>query len=181
MMLIWLGLAVLTPIVLLAVALVWTLKKRQTEGPHPSELSAATRSALRPVRQAADSLLELLKTDNDSARILGPDAKTSATEIVEKAARLGLVRDQMVEMAERLERQGLDATHPLGVIDRIDQQYSQATLALDQMSMRITQKSVPSSVPIPEDESLDALVSRLQNLGQSFDEAHDTLELKENE
>lgn len=150
----------------------------QSKFPHPSELSSASRSVLRPLRQAVESFESVLKAhpNLDAAQILGPNALESVRKTLQEATKMMPNRDVLVEMARRTESQGNDPSAPHDAIDRIDRNIAEATSAIDALTLRITQAAAQTSQPFTEVESdLPDLVKRLQNVSESFDEVNQSI------
>ncbi|MBA4292776.1 hypothetical protein C0431_07365 [bacterium] len=145
---------------------------------HPSELTSESRQIIRPLRQAVESFESVIKANPnvDAAKILGSQAQVTARRTLEEASRMMANRDQLVQLARRLEAQKLDPASPLDTIDSIDQRIHEATRAVDQLTLKITQAATQTEIPTLDNENdLDDLVSRLQNISQSFDEVNQSI------
>lgn len=176
----FLGIAALGLIILTFAAvtvLIYQLSKRKGTV-HPSELTSESRQIIRPLRQAVESFESVIKANPnvDAAKILGNQAQSTARKALEEASRMMANRDQLVQLARRLEAQKLDPTSPLDTIDSIDQSIHEATRAVDQLTLKITQAATQSEIPTLDNETdLEDLVSRLQNISQSFDEVNQSI------
>jgi hypothetical protein len=153
-------------------------QRRASNFPHPSELSSESRSVIRPLRESADSFESVLKAnpDFDAAKIIGGEANEAVKKTLAESMRAMPYRDQLVKMARRLEQQRLDASAPLDAVDRIDRNIAEATQAIDELTLKVSQAATQRSEPALEFETdLPALISRLQNVGRSFDEVNQNL------
>lgn len=167
-------LAIGVVVLVLAVAGILAMIKSQGAGMenHPSTFSSQTRAALRPLHKAVEQLgLAVTDKKNEAAKVIGPQALEAARDLVKRAGDMGRTRDQLLELIGRSERAGTDASQAKGTLARIDAQIQEATIAVDGMTMRVLSRA-PS---LPDDASVDDvadLVTRLQNIGSSFDEVY---------
>lgn len=160
----------------------FVVSARRTQHPsgiHPADLTSTARALTRPLRQAAENLEKAIAAHagTDAARILGPEATATASRLVAESAKLGLARDQLQEARRRIQQANGD-TAPLDqAIAQIEASVAAATQTIDQMTIRVTQSALATSLDPSQanDEELAALVQRLQNLGDSFDEVTQTV------
>ncbi|MFM9873641.1 MAG: hypothetical protein ACKVQS_09285 [Fimbriimonadaceae bacterium] len=146
--------------------------------PHPSELTSESRAIIRPLRQAVESFEAVLKSNSnqESAKILGPNALESVRNTLREATKMMPNRDVLVEMARRTESQGNDPSAPNDAIDRIDRNIAEATSAIDALTLKITASIGTEKQEFLEMETdLPDLVKRLQSVSQSFDEVNQSL------
>lgn len=161
------------------------MSKKRKDIPHPSEFSSSSRAALRPLRQAAESFEELIRNNpnTEASKIIGSQASQSVLQIVARASQMAATRDQLQEMVRRAQSQGNDSTAAQAQLDQIDQQIAAATASIDALSLKITQ-NLQSAQPVPvleEDSDLSDLISRLQNLNQSFDEVQQSATIEQSQ
>lgn len=154
--------------------------------PHPAELSSTSRSALRPLREAAASFEAVLKANPnaEATKIIGTQARDSVKKTVEEASKLAATRDQLSELVRRAEMQGTDSSAAKAQLESLDRQIASATASIDALTLRITQniQSSTSNVPGMEtDSELPALISRLENISQSFDEVHQSATIEQSQ
>lgn len=141
----------------------YLLKHRNT--PHPSQFTSPTRQAVRPLREAASRVIELSKTAPDS--FLAKEAAAIAQKAQDEAFRLAAAREQLAQMSRdpRAEQS----------VAEIDRRLADATNALNDIAFRLTQTPDASVM----DDGLESLVARLENLGASYDEAEQTLNVRQ--
>lgn len=155
-------------------AALWVYLRKPEIQNHPSTLSSQSRTVLRPLTQAFESLKRSIAADqgSEATLVLGKDALRASEELVAQAGKLARSRDILVEIARRTESAGLDATNVHSSIDQIDTKIHDGTLAIDAMNARITRSMVPDTVPIGEQDEVTELIERLKNMGRSFDEVY---------
>lgn len=160
--------------------------KSRSNIPHPAELTSTSRSALRPLRQAAESFEAILKAnpDAEATKIIGTQAKESVQKTVAEASKLATTRDQLSEIIRRAQMQGTDSTAAQDQLNKLDQQIASATASIDALSLRITQNISSQAATIPSieaDSDLPDLISRLENISQSFDEVHQSATIEQSQ
>lgn len=141
---------------------------------HPSELSSASRTILRPLRQAVEGFEAVVKANPevDASKIIGSQAIETVRSTLVEASRLMPAREQLLLVARRQ-----SSSAPQEAIDRIDQKIYAATQAVDQLTLKITAAATQTDFPTLNDQSdLPELVARLQNISQSFDEINQTID-----
>lgn len=182
MMMSWLSILVFFGIVVLGAAFVVKMFlnqiRQQSAFPHPSELSSESRTALRPLRQAVEAYESAIRANAgvETAMILGNQTRATVTQTLGEAAKMMSNRDVLSDMAKRLEGKGQDSSIPRGAVDKIDKYLTDAAAAVDAITLKVTAAGMAAPESIPDSESeLPDLISRLQNVSQSFDEINQTV------
>ena len=155
----------------LGFVLYWVSKNKN----HPSSLASESRRAVRPVREAVDRLERLVEQNRGKAEVdvIGPQAIEAAKKVHEECMKWAAARDELAPLARRERGEGR-ATELIG---QIDAKLDEAVVTVDGMATRMAERAV-STYDIPQDNDLDEMLNRLESLGQSMDEAQETLDVK---
>lgn len=149
------------------------LKQMSNKTIHPSELSSQSRSKLRNLRGAVERLEKLVdQYPNDPAiKVIGQEALQTAYQLRSEGQKLGLARDQMLELRMAGDERASK------VVDQIDLKIDGAAEAINELTIRFADHASDSPVNY-DDSQLSELVGRLQNLTHSFDEVQETIQNK---
>ncbi len=142
---------------------------------HPANLSSQSRRSVRPVTEALERLERLVAQNKDKAEVsvIGPQALEAARTLRAECLRWATARDELATMSDG----GGTNDRAAAVVAKIDEKLAEAAQSIDDMAARIGERAV-STYDMPDDNSLDELVGRLESLSQSMDEAQDTLDVR---
>lgn len=142
---------------------------------HPANLSSISRRSVRPVTEAVGRLEQLVAENKDKAEVavIGPQAVDAARQLREECMKWAAAREKLEEMRGR----GQGSERVEAVLSQIDGKLAEAVESIDAMSARIGERAV-ASYDIPDDDSLNELVSRLESLSRSMDEAQETMDVR---
>lgn len=142
---------------------------------HPSNLSSESRRLVRPVTEGVEALEKLVGANPGSpeVKVIGPQALEAARKVRQECVRWAQAREALAGIA-RKEGEGGRASELMAKIER---KIGEAAEEVDRMVARMAERSV-AEYAIPEEDSLDELVKRLESLGQSMDEAQETFDVR---
>ncbi|MCB0826354.1 MAG: hypothetical protein KDC26_09205 [Armatimonadetes bacterium] len=168
------------PLLGIGAALIWMLtRKLKSNEVHPAELSPQSRSLVRPLRESIESLEKLLKAHEDRTGIpiLGKQALETANTLYNESLKYALVADQLRSSPAKSGEANRRAD---AILDRIQDKVNEATNTIDELKLKFADSFVESVVP-ENDDNFDALISRLENINNSYTEIDQTLNVRNNE
>ena len=170
----------LLPILGIGAAFILMLtRKLKSKEIHPAELSPQSRSLVRPLRESIESLEKLLKSHGNRTGIptLGNQALETANSLYSESLKYAMIADQLRRGPAK---SGEASRRADAILDRIQDKVIEATEAIEELKLKFADSFVESVEPENED-NFDALISRLENINQSYTEIDQTLNVRNNE